>query len=186
MNKLMTTVDRALGVLAGGCDLPVRLHGRGEPTFVQARACGAYAYDEDGRRYIDYVMAYGPLLFGHLHPAIVNGLDELAEAGFVWGTTHPEELRLALAHPLDLLFDQRCFLRFVTTGTEAADGNAVRVARAFTRRALILKFAGNDPRPLRSRVARRRCVRAHVECAGERHSRGRDARRCGRALQRSH
>ncbi len=133
--------DRALGVLAGGCDSPVRSGWSvGGPMFVQASADGAYAYDEDGRRYIDYIMAYGPLLFGHTHPALVSGLDELARAGFVWGTTHPLELRLAERIRTYLPSMER--MRFVTTGTEAVM-SAIRVARAFTRRSLILKFAGN-------------------------------------------
>ncbi len=137
----MTSVDRALGVLAGGCDSPVRSGwGVGGPMFVQASAQGAYAYDEDGRRYIDYVMAYGPLLFGHTHPALVSGLDELARTGFVWGTTHPQELRLA--ERIRSYLPSMARMRFVTTGTEAVM-SAIRVARAFTRRSLILKFAGN-------------------------------------------
>jgi glutamate-1-semialdehyde 2,1-aminomutase len=108
--------------------------------FVQASASGAYAYDERGRRYVDYVMAYGPLLFGHTHPGLVSGLDELARHGFVWGSTHPEELRLAERIRTYLPSMQR--MRFVSTGTEAMM-SAIRVARAFTRRDLILKFAGN-------------------------------------------
>ena len=108
--------------------------------FVQSRAQGAYAFDEDGRRYIDYIMAYGPLLFGHTHAALTTGLDELAERGFVWGTTHPEEVRLAERIRAHLPSMER--LRFVTTGTEAVM-SAIRVARAFTKRSLILKFAGN-------------------------------------------
>ncbi len=108
--------------------------------FIQSRAEGAYAYDDQGRRYIDYIMAYGPLLFGHTHPALVTGLDEIAKAGFVWGTTHPEEIRLAerVRHYLPSM--ER--MRFVTTGTEAVM-SAIRVARAFTKRTLVLKFAGN-------------------------------------------
>jgi glutamate-1-semialdehyde 2,1-aminomutase len=108
--------------------------------FVQASAGGAYAYDEAGRRYIDYIMAYGPLLFGHTHPALTTGLDALAAHGFVWGTTHPEEIRLAQRIRSYLPSMER--LRFVTTGTEAMM-SAIRVARAFTGRSLILKFAGN-------------------------------------------
>ncbi len=108
--------------------------------FVQASAAGAYAYDEQGHRYIDYIMAYGPLLFGHTHRALVTGLDELAGHGFVWGTTHPEEVRLAERIRAHLPVMER--MRFVTTGTEAVM-SAIRVARAFTKRALILKFAGN-------------------------------------------
>ena len=133
--------NRALGVLAGGCDSPVRSGwGAGAAMFVQASARGAYAYDEAGRRYIDYVMAYGPLLFGHTHPALTERLDELAARGFLWGSTHPEEVRLAERIRTHLLSMER--MRFVTTGTEATM-SAIRAARAFTGRTRILKFAGN-------------------------------------------
>ena len=133
--------NRALDVLAGGCDSPVRSGwGAGAAMFVQASARGAYAYDEAGRRYIDYVMAYGPLLFGHTHPALTEGLDELAARGFLWGSTHPEEVRLAERIRTHLPSMER--MRFVTTGTEATM-SAIRVARAFTGRTRILKFAGN-------------------------------------------
>src|SRR5579863_915221 len=133
--------ERALEVLAGGCDSPVRSGWSvGLPMFVQASAAGAYAFDESGRRYVDYIMAYGPLLFGHTHPELVTGLDPLAKHGFVWGTTHSEEIRLAERIRAYLPSMQR--MRFVTTGTEAMM-SAIRVARAFTRRNLVLKFAGN-------------------------------------------
>jgi glutamate-1-semialdehyde 2,1-aminomutase len=133
-------IERARAVLAGGCDSPVRsAWSVGGPMFVQTAARGAYAYDEAGRRYVDYVMAYGPLLFGHTHPALVAGLDSLAVDGFVWGATHPEEIRLAERIRGHLPSMER--LRFVTTGTEAMM-SAVRVARAFTGRRRILKFAG--------------------------------------------
>lgn len=135
------TIARAQGVLAGGCDSPVRsCWGVGGPMFVQARAEGAHAFDEEGRRYVDYVMAYGPLLFGHTHPALVRGLDELAASGFIWGTTHPEEVRLAERIRAYLPSMER--MRFVSTGTEAVM-SAIRVARAHTGRSLVLKFAGN-------------------------------------------
>lgn len=132
--------ERAGDVLAGGCDSPVRSGwGVGGPMFLQASARGAYAFDEDGRRYIDYVMAYGPLLFGHTHPALVTGLDALAADGFVWGSTHAPEVRLAERIRAHLPSMER--MRFVTTGTEAMM-SAVRVARAFTGRRSVLKFAG--------------------------------------------
>ncbi|HZY97610.1 MAG TPA: glutamate-1-semialdehyde 2,1-aminomutase [Candidatus Cybelea sp.] len=137
---MQAAIDRACAVLAGGCDSPVRsARSVGGPMFVQASAAGAYAYDEAGRRYIDYVMAYGPLLFGHTHPALIAELDSLARHGFVWGSTHTEEVRLAERIRAHLPSMQR--MRFVTTGTEAMM-SAIRVARAFTRRARILKFAG--------------------------------------------
>ena len=136
-----STIERARAVLAGGCDSPVRSGwGVGGPMFVQSRAEGAYAYDEAGRKYVDYIMAYGPLLFGHTHPALVTGLDEIAKRGFVWGTTHPEEIRLAERIRAYLPSMER--MRFVSTGTEAVM-SSIRVARAYTRRNLILKFAGN-------------------------------------------
>ena len=141
MKQAISSVERAQAVLAGGCDSPVRSGwGVGGPMFVQARASGAYAYDEDGRRYIDYIMAYGPLLFGHTHPALTTGLDELVQHGFVWGATHPHEIRLAERIRGYLPSMER--MRFVTTGTEAMM-SAIRVARAFSKRSLILKFAGN-------------------------------------------
>jgi glutamate-1-semialdehyde 2,1-aminomutase len=129
------------GVLAGGASSPVRA-GRavgGEP-FVQAYGRGAYAYDRDGRPFVDYLMAYGPLLFGHAHPALVSGLDALASRGTVFGSTTDEEVRLAERIAAHVPSIER--LRFVNTGTEAMM-SAVRVARAFTGRRLIARFAGN-------------------------------------------
>jgi glutamate-1-semialdehyde 2,1-aminomutase len=137
----MQLIERAQSVLAGGCDSPVRSGWAiGGPMFVQASACGAYAFDEEGRRYVDYIMAYGPLLFGHTHPALTTGLDELARGGFVWGNTHTQEVRLGERIRGHLPSMER--MRFVTSGTEAMM-SAIRVARAFTQRARVLKFAGN-------------------------------------------
>ncbi len=141
MQTQSSTIGRARAVLAGGCDSPVRSGwGVDAPMFVQTGAQGAYAFDENGRRYIDYVMAYGPLLFGHTHPALTTGLDGIAANGFVWGCTHPREIELAERIRAHVPSMER--MRFVSTGTEAVM-SAVRVARAFTRRNLILKFAGN-------------------------------------------
>ena len=137
----MHLIERARSVLAGGCDSPVRSGWSVEaPMFVQSSARGAYAYDDEGRRYVDYIMAYGPLLFGHTHPALTAGLDALARSGFVWGCTHPEEVALAERIRGHLPSMER--IRFVTSGTEAMM-SAIRVARAFTKRSRVLKFAGN-------------------------------------------
>ena len=134
---LVTPLDDAL---AGGASSPVRAGRRvgGEP-FVCVRGEGAYAFDADGRRYVDYVMAYGPLLFGHT-PPFFTGLDALAARGVVYGSTAPDELALARRIRAHLPSMER--LRFATTGSEAVQG-AVRVARAFTGRDAILKFSGN-------------------------------------------
>ena len=132
---------QAEDVLAGGCDSPVRAgKAVGGAPFVQVRGEGAYAYDERGKRYIDYVMAYGPLLFGHAHPDFCTNLDAVAMLGTLYGSTHPEEVRLAQRIREYLPSMER--MRFTNSGTEAVM-SAVRVARAFTGRNLIVKFAGN-------------------------------------------
>jgi len=132
------TLDLAL---AGGCNSPVRAGSAvGGAPFIQSYGRGAYAYDEAGNRFIDFVMGYGPLLFGHAHPAFCTGLDEVASRGTLFGSTHAAEHRLA-ERIRDLVpsMDQ---IRFTTTGTEAVM-SAVRVARAFTGRDLVIKFGGN-------------------------------------------
>jgi glutamate-1-semialdehyde 2,1-aminomutase len=127
-------------VLAGGASSPVRAGRRvGGDPFVCVRGEGPYAFDPDGRRYVDYVMAYGPLLFGHT-PPFLTGLDGLAARGVVYGSTAPDEVALARRIRTHLPSMER--LRFATTGSEAVQG-AVRVARAFTGRDAILKFSGN-------------------------------------------
>jgi glutamate-1-semialdehyde 2,1-aminomutase len=137
----MLTIEERANALAGGCDSPVRSGWAvGGKPFVQTRGDGAYAFDESGERYIDYIMGYGPLLFGHNHPALTAGLDELAARGMLYGSTHPEEIRLAERIRARLPSMER--IRFTTTGSEAMM-SAVRVARAFTQRDLIVRFAGN-------------------------------------------
>jgi glutamate-1-semialdehyde 2,1-aminomutase len=127
-------------VLAGGASSPVRAGRRvGGDPFVCVRAEGPYAFDPDGRRYVDYVMAYGPLLFGHT-PPFLAGLDQLAARGVVYGSTTPDELALAERVRAHLPSMER--LRFATTGSEAVQ-STIRVARAFTGRDAILKFSGN-------------------------------------------
>jgi glutamate-1-semialdehyde 2,1-aminomutase len=133
--------DVATGALAGGASSPVRAGSAvGGAPFVQAYGRGAYAYDREGNAYVDYLMAYGPLLFGHAHPRLVRDLDRIAAAGTVFGSTTQEEVRLAerIAEHLPSL--ER--VRFVSTGTEAMM-SSVRVARAFTGRARVVRFAGN-------------------------------------------
>ncbi|HEX5274362.1 MAG TPA: glutamate-1-semialdehyde 2,1-aminomutase [Candidatus Rubrimentiphilum sp.] len=127
--------------LAGGCSSPVRSGWSvGESAFVQSRGDGAYAFDENGKRYIDYIMGYGPLFFGYNNPALIAGLDELAAGGVLFGSTHAGEERLARRLRWHVA-SMEC-VRFTTTGSEAVM-SAIRVARAFTGRNLIVRFAGN-------------------------------------------
>ncbi|HEX3467190.1 MAG TPA: glutamate-1-semialdehyde 2,1-aminomutase [Candidatus Elarobacter sp.] len=136
----MALTIAAADALAGGVSSPVRAGRRvGGAPFLCVRGEGAYAFDADERRYVDYVMAYGPLLFGHT-PPFLRGLDELAAHGTVYGSTAPDEI--ALAERIRTHLPSMEQLRFTTTGSEAVQG-AVRVARAFTGRDLVLKFAGN-------------------------------------------
>ena len=138
--SIVAVATETVEALAGRVSSPVRAGRRvgGEP-LVCVRGEGPYAFDGDGRRYVDYVMAYGPLLFGHT-PPFLRDLDALAVGGVVYGSTAPDELALAERIRAHLPSMER--VRFTTTGSEAVQ-SAVRVARAFTGRDLVLKFAGN-------------------------------------------
>lgn len=133
--------QRARRIIAGGVDSPVRAGTAvGAMPPALASGSGSRVRDADGREYIDYICAYGPVLLGHGHPAIAAAVERAARAGAVLGTTHAEEVRLAerLARRMPSLEK----LRFVNTGTEAVM-SAVRLARAFTRREKIVRFEGN-------------------------------------------
>jgi len=133
--------QRARAVIAGGADSPVRAGGAvGSPPPVIACAHGSHVIDVDGREYIDYLCAYGPVLLGHSHPAVTAAVARALEDGAVFGATHPEEIRLA--ERIATLMPSMERLRFVSTGTEACL-SAVRVARAFTRRETLARLRGN-------------------------------------------
>ncbi len=142
----MTTVtstgwrERALELFPGGVSSPVRAYRAvgGEPP-VLVRGDGAFVWDEGGEQFIDYVGAFGPLLLGHAHPAVVSAIKMAAEAGGSFGVTGPGEVRLAELIRARMPSIER--IRFVNSGTEAAM-SALRVARAATGRDLIVKFEG--------------------------------------------
>ncbi len=131
---------QAWAVFGGGASSPVRAGRRvgGVPFFQQAGA-GALAYDHTGRAYIDYVMGYGPLLFGYRMPGSERVKAQF-DTGVLFGSTHHAEIRLAERIRGHLPSMER--LRFTTTGTEAVMG-AVRVARAATKRSGLVRFGGN-------------------------------------------
>ncbi|HET7465810.1 MAG TPA: glutamate-1-semialdehyde 2,1-aminomutase [Candidatus Dormibacteraeota bacterium] len=132
--------ERAASLFPGGVNSPVRAYravGGSAPVLV--RGSGAYVWDDEGRRYIDYVGAFGPLALGHAHPAVVDAIRSAVEAGGSFGVTSPGEVRLAELIRARMPSVER--LRFVNSGTEAAM-SALRVARAATGRDLILKFDG--------------------------------------------
>jgi glutamate-1-semialdehyde 2,1-aminomutase len=132
--------EEAQRLLPGGVDSPVRAFRAvgGEPFFV-ARGAGALLTDVDGNSYLDYVGSWGPLILGHAHPAVVAALREAIGRGTSYGAPTEQEVRLA--RQVQEAFPSIEMLRFVSSGTEAAM-SAIRVARGFTGREKVIKFAG--------------------------------------------
>ncbi len=131
---------RAQRVLAGGVDSPVRAGkpvGAATPSIT--KGSGAYVVDAQGREYIDYLCAYGPVLLGHGDARVAAAVERAMLAGAVFGSTHPEEVRLA--ERIRVRFPSMELVRLVNTGTEACM-SAVRVARAFTKAEKIVRFEG--------------------------------------------
>jgi glutamate-1-semialdehyde 2,1-aminomutase len=131
---------RARRVIPGGVSSPVRSFRAvgGTPYFVD-RAQGAYVYDVEGRAYLDYVQSYGAVILGHAHPAVVSALRRAAERGTSYGA--PTEGEVVLAEAICHRVAGCEQVRFVSSGTEAVMA-AVRVARGFTGRDRVVKFAG--------------------------------------------
>ncbi|HWO53536.1 MAG TPA: glutamate-1-semialdehyde 2,1-aminomutase [Paenibacillus cookii] len=133
--------QEALQHIVGGVNSPSRSFkavGGGAPVFMK-RAKGAYFWDEDGNRYIDYLAAYGPIITGHAHPHITAAITQAAENGTLYGT--PTELEIRMARMLKEAIPSMDKVRFVNSGTEAVM-TTIRVARAYTGRSKIIKFAG--------------------------------------------
>jgi glutamate-1-semialdehyde 2,1-aminomutase len=132
---------RAERVIPGGVNSPVRAFRAvgGTPYFVE-RAEGAYVWDVEGRRYIDLVQSYGAIIAGHAHPAIVEAVQRAAVDGTSYGA--PTAREVALAEEICARVPSCQMVRLVSSGTEATM-SAIRVARGFTDRPLVVKFAGN-------------------------------------------
>lgn len=132
---------RAKSLIPGGVNSPARAFGAvgGEPIFIE-RGEGAYLYDVDGNRYIDYIGSWGPMILGHAHPAVTAALEEAIARGTSYGA--PTEAESELAALVVEAFPSIDKVRFVNSGTEATM-SAIRLARGFTGRELIGKFAGN-------------------------------------------
>jgi len=132
---------RAKQLMPGGVNSPARAFGAvgGEPIFVQ-RGEGPWIYDLDGNQYVDYVGSWGPLILGHAHPAVVEAVREAAGRGTSFGA--PTEAESELAELVIEAVPSIEKLRLVNSGTEATM-SALRLARAFTGREKIIKFAGS-------------------------------------------
>ena len=132
--------ERARQVIPGGVNSPVRAFRAvgGTPRFVQ-RAQGAYFWDANGKRHIDYIGSWGPMILGHGHPAVVQAVQQAVLEGFSYGA--PTEREIDLAEAIIALVPSMDMVRLVSSGTEAAM-SAIRLARGATGRSRIVKFEG--------------------------------------------
>ena len=140
LSKSLDAFNEAKRFMPGGVNSPVRSFGNvdANPPFI-ARGAGSKIFDIDGNEYIDYVMSWGPLIFGHAHERIVAALKRAVERGTSYGA--PTQLETALAKLVNKIFPTMEVMRMVNSGTEATM-SALRVARGFTRREKIVKFVG--------------------------------------------
>jgi glutamate-1-semialdehyde 2,1-aminomutase len=132
--------SRAQKHIPGGVNSPVRAFKAvgGTPPFI-TKADGAYLYDADGNRYIDYVQSWGPMVLGHNHPSIRQAVIDAAQHGLSFGA--PTEAEVLIAELVNSIVPSMEMLRMVNSGTEATM-SAIRLARGFTNRDKILKFEG--------------------------------------------
>jgi glutamate-1-semialdehyde 2,1-aminomutase len=132
--------ERAKALIPGGVNSPVRAFKAvgGTPRFVQ-RAQGAYFWDANGKRHIDYIGSWGPMILGHGHPAVVEAVQKAVLEGFSYGA--PTEREVELAEEIVNLVPSMDMVRLVSSGTEAAM-SAIRLARGATGRSKLIKFEG--------------------------------------------
>ncbi|MBV8671695.1 MAG: glutamate-1-semialdehyde 2,1-aminomutase [Candidatus Eremiobacteraeota bacterium] len=132
--------EHAQTLFPGGVNSPVRAFGSvGGTPRVLVRGEGPRVYDADGNSYIDYVASWGPLILGHSHPSVVRAIERAAADGTSFGAPNPHEIELA--ELIREAMPSLELLRFVSSGTEACM-SAIRLARAYTGREMVLKFAG--------------------------------------------
>src|SRR5699024_3187702 len=132
---------RAENIILGGVNSPSRSYkavGGGAPVVMEKEQ-GAYFYDIDGNKYIDYLAAYGPIITGHAHTHIHISITEQSKKRILYGTSNKEEV--LFAEKIQEAMPNLERIRFVTSGTEAVM-TTIRVARAYTNRNKILKFEG--------------------------------------------
>ncbi len=136
----MSLYSEACRYIPGGVNSPVRAFRGvgGEPVFL-SRAQGAYVYDSNDKRYIDYVGSWGPMILGHAHPEVIKAVQERAALGLSFGA--PTEIETVVARKICALMPSIELVRMVSSGTEATM-SAIRLARGFTGRDKIVKFEG--------------------------------------------
>jgi glutamate-1-semialdehyde 2,1-aminomutase len=139
-DRNQTLFDRARNVIPGGVNSPVRAFRAvgGTPRFVE-RAQGAYFWDANGKRHIDYIGSWGPMILGHGHPAVVEAVQRAVLEGFSYGA--PTEREIELAEAILAHVPSMDMVRLVSSGTEAGM-SAIRLARGATGRSKLIKFEG--------------------------------------------
>ena len=140
MNRSTTLFNEAKDFIPGGVNSPVRAFNGvgGDPIFFD-RGEGAYLYDVDGNKYIDYVGSWGPMILGHANPIIIDAVKAVLDKGLGFGA--PTEIETSLAKKVCQIVPSIDLVRMVSSGTEATM-SAIRLARGFTGRDKILKFEG--------------------------------------------
>ncbi|CAM2142062.1 glutamate-1-semialdehyde 2,1-aminomutase [Pararobbsia alpina] len=140
MSQNQSLFERAQRTIPGGVNSPVRAFRSvgGTPRFIK-RAHGAYFWDADGKRYIDYIGSWGPMIVGHLHPDVLEAVQRAIASGFSFGA--PTEAEIEIAEEICKLVPSIEQVRLVSSGTEATM-SALRLARGFTGRSRIVKFEG--------------------------------------------
>jgi glutamate-1-semialdehyde 2,1-aminomutase len=140
LERSISAFARARGIIAGGVNSPVRAFRAvgGSPVFMQ-RGAGPLLCDLDGHEYVDYVLSWGPLILGHAHPAVVKAIAQAAQRGSSFGA--PTEAESELGELIRAMMPSVERIRFTSSGTEATM-SAIRLARGFTGRDKIVKFAG--------------------------------------------
>ncbi|MEI8135395.1 MAG: glutamate-1-semialdehyde 2,1-aminomutase [bacterium] len=140
LEKSIELFKRAQHVIPGGVNSPVRaFRGVGGNPIFMSKASGAYLWDADGNKYIDYVGSWGPFILGHSHPAVIDALIEQVHLATSFGT--PTDKEIELAELISQLMPSIEMVRMVNSGTEATM-SAIRLARAYTKRDKIIKFIG--------------------------------------------
>ncbi len=140
MSKNQALFERAQQTIPGGVNSPVRAFRSvgGTPRFIE-RAQGPYFWDSDGKRYIDYIGSWGPMIVGHVHPEVLEAVQRVIVDGFSFGA--PTEAEIEIAEEICKLVPSMEQVRMVSSGTEATM-SALRLARGFTNRSCIVKFEG--------------------------------------------
>ena len=140
MSNSQRLFSEARQLLPGGVNSPVRSFSKvgGQPLFIKS-AKGAFLYDEDNNEFIDYIGSWGPMILGHAHESVISSVKAAVDSGLSYGA--PTQIETSLAKKVKEFFPSMELIRMVSSGTEATM-SAVRLARGFTRRDLIVKFEG--------------------------------------------